>query len=94
MNPRLQQFLQVFYRLAQIEMLSETQIYVAIKIKSLLADKAHPILDLESLIKSLTDLSDDEVMSVLNELIQKKYLCIRQGQITFSQYFLNQVLHG
>ena len=94
MNPRLQQFLQVFYRLAQIEMLSETQIYVAIKIKSLLADKAHPILDLESLIKSLTDLSDDQVMSVLNELIQKKYLSIRQGQITFSQYFLNQVLHG
>ena len=94
MNPRLQQFLQVFYRLAQIEMLSETQIYVALKIKSLLADKAHPILDLESLIKSLTDLSDDQVMTVLNELIQKKYLCIRQGQITFSQYFLNQVLHG
>ena len=94
MNPRLKQFLQVFYRLAQIEMLSETQIYVAIKIKSLLADKAHPILDLESLIKSLTDLSDDQVMTVLNELIQKKYLSIRQGQITFSQYFLNQVLHG
>ena len=94
MNPRLQQFLQVFYRLAQIEMLSETQIYVAIKIKNLLADKAHPILDLEGLIKSLTDLSDDEVMTVLNELIQKKYLSIRQGQITFSQYFLNQVLHG
>ena len=94
MNPRLNQFLQVFYRLAQIEMLSETQIYVAIKIKSLLADKAHPILDLESLIKSLTDLSEDQVMTVLNELIQKKYLSIRQGQITFSQYFLNQVLHG
>ena len=94
MNPRLQQFLQVFYRLAQIEMLSETQIYVAIKIKSLLADKAHPILDLESLIKSLTDLSDDQVMGVLNELIQKKYLSIRQGRISFSQYFLNQVLHG
>ena len=94
MNPRLQQFLQVFYRLAQIEMLSETQIYVALKIKSLLADKAHPILDLESLIMSLTDLRDDQVMTVLNELIQKKYLCIRQGQISFSQYFLNQVLHG
>ena len=94
MNPRLNQFLQVFYRLAQIEMLSETQIYVAIKIKSLLADKAHPILDLESLIKSLTDLSDDQVMTVLNELTQKKYLSIRQGQISFSQYFLNQVLHG
>ena len=94
MNPRLQQFLQVFYRLAQIEMLSETQIYVAIKIKSLLADKAHPILDLESLIKSLTDLSDDQGMSVLNELAQKKYLSIRQGQISFSQYFLNQVLYG
>ena len=94
MNPRLQQFLQVFYRLAQIEMLSETQIYVAIKIKSLLADKAHPILDLESLIKSLTDLRDDEVMTVLNELAQKKYLSIRQGQISFTQYFLNQVLYG
>ena len=93
MNPRLQQFLQVFYRLAQIEMLSETQIYVALKIKSLLTNKAHPILDLESLIKSITDLGDDEVMTVLNELIQKKYLIIRQGQITFSQYFLNQVLH-
>ena len=94
MNPRLQQFLQVFYRLAQIEMLSETQIYVAMKIKSLLADKTHATLDLESLIKSLTDLSDDEVMGVLNELIQKKYLSIRQGRISFSQYFLNQVLHG
>ena len=93
MNPRLQQFLQVFYRLAQIEMLSETQIYVAMKIKSLLADKTHATLDLESLIKSLTDLSDDQVMTVLNELIQKKYLSIRQGRISFSQYFLNQMLH-
>ena len=93
MNTRLQQFLQVFYRLAQIEMLSETQIYVAIKIKNLLADKAHPILDLKGLKDSLIDLSDDQVMKILNELVQKKYLSIRQGQITFSQYFLNQVLH-
>ena len=93
MNTRLQQFLQVFYRLAQMEMLSERQIYVAIRIKSLLADKAAPILDLKTLKESLIDLSDDQVMTVLNELIQKKYLSIRQGQITFSQYFLNQVLH-
>lgn len=93
MNPRLKQFLQVFYRLAQIEMLSETQIYVAIKIKSLLADKTDATLDLESLKESLTDLPDDQVMTVLNELAQKKYLSIKRGQITFSQYFLNQVLH-
>jgi len=93
MNTRLKHFLQVFYRLAQMEMLSERQIYVAIRIKSLLADKATPILDLKTLKESLIDLSDDQVMTVLNELIQKKYLSIRQGQITFSQYFLNQVLH-
>ena len=93
MNPRLKQFLQVFYRLAQIEMLSETQIYVAIKIKSLLADKTHATLDLESLKESLTDLSDKELMTVLNELAQKKYLSIKLGRIIFSQYFLNQVLH-
>ena len=93
MNPRLEQFLQVFYRLAQIEMLSETQIYVAIKIKSLLADKANPILDLETLKESLTDLPDDQVMTVLNEMAQKKYLSVRRGRIIFSQYFLNQVLH-
>lgn len=93
MNPRLKQFLQVFSRLAQIEMLSETQIDVAMKIKSLLTTKAHPTFDLETLKESLTDLSDDQVMTVLNKLTQKKYLSIRQGQITFSQYFLNQVLH-
>ena len=93
MNTRLKHFLQVFYRLAQIEMLSERQIYVAIRIKSLLADKAHQTLDLKSLKDSLIDLSDDQVMKILNELVQKKYLSIRQGQITFSQYFLNQVLH-
>ena len=93
MNTRLKHFLQVFYRLAQMEMLSERQIYVAIRIKSLLADKATPILDLKTLKESLIDLSDDQVMTVLNELIQKKYLSLRQGQITFSQYFLNQVLH-
>jgi len=93
MNPRLQQFLQVFYRLAQIEMLNETQIYVALKIKSLLADKTDATLDLESLKESLTDLPDDQVMTVLNELAQKKYLSIKRGQISFSQYFLNQVLH-
>ena len=93
MNPRLKQFLQVFYRLAQIEMLSETQIYVAIKVKSLLADKTHATLDLESLKESLTDLPDDQVMTVLNELAQKKYLSIRRERIIFSQYFLNQVLH-
>jgi len=94
MNPRLQQFLQVFYRLAQIEMLSETQIYVAIKIKSLLADKTDATLDLESLKESLTDLPDDQVMTVLNELAQKKYLSIKRGRIILRQYFLNQVLHG
>lgn len=93
MNPRLQQFLQVFYRLAQIEMLSETQIYVAIKIKSLLADKTDATLDLESLKESLTDLPDDQVMTVLNELAQKKYLSIKRGRIILRQYFLNQVLH-
>lgn len=93
MNTRLKHFLQVFYRLGQIEMLSERQIYVAIRIKGLLADKAHPTLDLKSLKDSLIDLSDDQVMKILNELVQKKYLSIRQGQITFSQYFLNQVLH-
>ena len=93
MNPRLKQFLQVFYRLAQIEMLSETQIYVAIKIKSLLADKTDATLDLESLKESLTDLPNDQVMTVLNELAQKKYLSIKRGRIIFSQYFLNQVLH-
>ena len=93
MNPRLQQFLQVFYRLAQIEMLSETQIYVAIKIKSLLADKTDATLDLESLKESLTDLPNDQVMTVLNELAQKKYLSIKRGRIIFRQYFLNQVLH-
>ena len=93
MNTRLKHFLQVFYRLAQIEMLSERQIYVAIRIKSLLADKAHPTLDLKSLKDSLIDLSDDQVVKILNQLVQKKYLSIRQGQITFSQYFLNQVLH-
>ena len=94
MNPRLKQFLQVFYRLAQIEMLSETQIYVAIKIKSLLADKTDATLDLESLKESLTDLPDDQVMTVLNELAQKKYLSIKRGRIILRQYFLNQVLHG
>jgi len=93
MNPRLKQFLQVFYRLAQIEMLSETQIYVAIKIKSLLADKTDATLDLESLKESLTDLPDDQVMTVLNELAQKKYLSIKRGRIILRQYFLNQVLH-
>ena len=93
MNPRLQQFLQVFYRLAQIEMLNETQIYVALKIKSLLADKTDATLDLESLKESLTDLPDDQVMTVLNELAQKKYLSIKRGRIILRQYFLNQVLH-
>jgi len=38
--------------------------------------------------------TEAQVMGVLNELIQKKYLSIRQGRISFSQYFLNQVLHG
>ena len=73
MNTRLKHFLQVFYRLAQMEMLSERQIYVAIRIKSLLADKATPILDLKTLKESLIDLSDDQVMTVLNELILKSF---------------------
>jgi len=63
------------------------------KIKSLLADKTHATLDLENLKESLTDLPDDQVITVLNELAQKKYLSIRRERIIFSQYFLNQVLH-
>lgn len=95
MNPRLKQFLQVFYRLAQIEMLGEMQIYVAITIKSLLTKKvAHPMIDLKTLKNSLPDLSDDQVMTILHELAEKKYLNIREGKITFSKFFLNQVLHG
>ena len=93
MNPRLKQILQVFFRLAQTEMLSEAEIYVALKIKALLVQEKKRTFSLASLERSIADLSQQRLNTIMNKLVQRKYLKIKQGQIILSKYFLNQVLY-
>ena len=92
-EPKTKQFLQVFFRLAQIEMLSETEIYVALKIKALLVQEKKRTFGLASLERSLPDLSQQRLNTIMNKLVQRKYLKIKQDQIILSKYFLNQVLY-
>ena len=94
MNPRLKQFLQVFFRLAQIEMLSEIEIYVALKIKDILVKEKKRTLSLTSLESSLPDLSQESFNTVMNKLVQRKYFKIKQDKISLSKNFLNQVLNN
>ena len=94
MNPRLKQFLQVFFRLAQIEMLSEIEIYVALKIKDIFVKEKKRTLSLTSLESSLPDLSQESFNTVMNKLVQRKYFKIKQDKISLSKNFLNQVLNN
>ena len=94
MNPRLKQFLQVFFRLAQIEMLSEIEIYVALKIKDIFVKEKKRTLSLASLESSLPDLSQESFNTVMNKLAQRKYFKIKQDKISLSKNFLNQVLNN
>jgi len=94
MNPRLKQFLQLFFRLAQIEMLSEIEIYVALKIKDILVKEKKRTLSLTSLESSLPDLSQESFNTVMNKLVQRKYFKIKQDKISLSKNFLNQVLNN
>ena len=84
----------MFFRLAQIEMLSEIEIYVALKIKDILVKEKKRTLSLASLESALPDLSQESFKTVKNKFVQRKYFKIKQDKISLSKNFLNQVLNN
>lgn len=74
MNRRLQHFLNVFYRLAQVEVLNEVEIYVMLKCQHI-AQNIHPdVIPLETVAIHTPDLNPDQIQAAISTLITKKYL--------------------
>lgn len=92
MNKRLRHTLKIFYRLAEIEMLNETQIYIALKVKEILKDKRDTI-SVISLKKNTPDVSQDTLIKELQVLSKLKYLVIKNGKIIVRYKFLKKLMH-
>lgn len=92
MNKRLRHTLKIFYRLAEIEMLNETQIYIALKVKEILKDKRDTI-SVISLKKNTPDVSQDTLIKELQVLSKLKYLVIKNGKIIIRYKFLKKLMH-
>lgn len=92
MNKRLRHTLKIFYRLAEIEMLNETQIYIALKVKEILKDKRDTITVI-SLKRNTPDVSQDTLIKELQVLSKLKYLVIKNGKIIIRYKFLKKLMH-
>lgn len=92
MNKRLRHTLKIFYRLAEIEMLNETQIYIALKVKEILKDKRDTITVI-SLKRNTPDVSQDTLIKELQVLSKLKYLVIKNGKIIIRYKFLKKLIH-
>lgn len=92
MNKRLRHTLKIFYRLAEIEMLNETQIYIALKVKEILKDKRDTITVI-SLKRNTPDVSQDTLIKELQVLSKLKYLVIKNGKIIVRYKFLKKLMH-
>ena len=74
MNIRLKHFLNVFYRLAQVEVLTEVEIYIILKCKHIRETINLNVISLEILAIHTPDLSQDQLQAAIHKLIKKKYL--------------------
>jgi len=91
-NKRLRHTLKIFYRLAEIEMLNETQIYIALKVKEILKDKRDTI-SIISLKRNTPDVSQDTLIKELQMLSKLKYLVIKNGKVIVRHKFLKKLMH-
>lgn len=74
MNNRLKHFLNVFYRLAQVDLLNEVEIYVMLKCKHISETVNLKVIPLETVAIYTPDLDQEQLQKAINRLVQKKYL--------------------
>jgi hypothetical protein len=74
MNTRLKHFLNVFYRLAQVDVLNEIEIYVMLKCKHIHETLNLNVIPLETVVIHTPDLNQDQRQAAINILVTKKYL--------------------
>ncbi|MFY0649806.1 MAG: hypothetical protein JXQ86_04100 [Methylophilaceae bacterium] len=74
MNNRLKHFLNVFYRLAQVDVLNEVEIYVMLKCKHISEAVNLKVIPLETVAIHTPDLDQEQLQKAINRLVKKKYL--------------------
>ena len=74
MNNRLKHFLNVFYRLAQVDVLNEVEIYVMLKCKHISETVNLKVIPLETVAIHTPDLNQNELQAAIKKLVKKKYL--------------------
>jgi len=93
MNKRLRHILTIFYRLAQIEMLNETQIYIILRIEKILKKNKEQPISFKSLARNTPDISQKKLNEELHALDRLKYLKIKNDEIQATRKFFKQVLY-
>jgi len=93
MNKRLRHILTIFYRLAQIEMLNETQIYIILRIEKILKKNKKQPISIKSLARNTPDISQKKLNEELHALDRLKYLKIKNDEIQATRKFFKQVLY-
>jgi hypothetical protein len=74
MNNRLKHFLNVFYRLAQVDVLNEVEIYVMLKCQYIFDNIHLDVIPLETVAIHTPDLNYHQLQAAIKTLIRKKYL--------------------
>ena len=74
MNTRLKHFLNVFYRLAQVDVLNEVEIYVMLKCKHISETANLNVIPLETVAIHTPDLGQKQLQAAIKKLVKKKYL--------------------
>jgi hypothetical protein len=78
MNTRLKYFLNVFYRLAQVDVLNEVEIYVMLKCKHISETVNLGVIPLETVAMHTPDLDQEQLQAAIKTLVTKKYLSSTQ----------------
>lgn len=85
MNTRLKHFLNVFYRLAQVDLLNEVEIYVMLKCKHIFETINLGVIPLETLAIHTPDLDQEQLQAAIKTLVKKKYLSYTQNGLVLTK---------
>lgn len=89
-NPRLKAFLNVFFRLAQIDMLNEVEVYLVLKLKHIFEQQPikNPKISIKELKTTVSDVDEAVIEQTLKTLAQLKYLRVVNHKIVFEKKLL------
>lgn len=85
MNNRLKHFLNIFYRLAQVDVLNKVEIYVMLKCKHIHETLNQNVIPLETVAIHTPDLGQKQLQAAIHTLIKKKYLSSTQKGLVLTK---------